>query len=202
MQVTGDVDMAQRLHAIAHGELETAELVEAQHMHHQAQRRSVHEQGEQHEQDGEQCDEVAEILRQALVAGGDHGQHDGDGAAQAAPDQDRLVAFVDRLDEFQGLQHRQHAEDDQAARREGADRHRQHAPDIEPGDLQQNVGRHHRGQHEDQAVRPELKLRPDLAQRRPLPRMEVGRPIGRNGERRHHHGHHAGNMQVAVGNDE
>ncbi len=40
------------------------------------------------------------------------------------------------------------------------------------------------------------------SQRRPLPRMEVRRPIGCDGERGHHHRDDAGDVQVAVGDDE
>ena len=78
---------------------------------------------------------------------------------------------------------------------EGADRHGGHAPDIEPGDLRQHVGRQHRGQDEDQAVAPELELGPDLAQRRPCARMKMRRAVGRDREGRHDHRDDAGDVR-------
>ena len=142
------------------------------------------------------------FVGQALVARGHHGEHDGDGAAQAAPHQDRLVSLVDGLHEMGLLQHRQHAEHHERARQQGADRHGGDAPDIEPGDLQQHVGRQHRGQHEDQAVRPELELGPQLAQRRPLARVQMGGAVGRDGEGGDHHRDDAGDVPVTVGHQE
>ena len=106
---------------------------------------------------------------------------------------------VDRLNQAHRFEDRQHAEHHQHARGNRAQRHREQRPDIEPGDLQQHGGGRHRGQHEDQAVAPEVELDPEQAQRRPLPRMEVGRPIGGDSQRRDHDGDHAGDVQVVVG---
>ena len=202
LQMPLDIDTRQRKDAVTQGEFEAAELVEAEKMHHQPKGRGIHEQREQHEQDGRDGNEVAGRFGELLVAGCHHGQHDRHRAAQASPDQDRLVAAVHGLDELEGLEHRQHAEDDQRPGRERADSNRHDTPDVEPADLEQHVGRDHRSQHEDEAVRPEFELRPELAQRRPLPWMQVGRPVGRHGERSDHDGDHAGNVDVAIGDDE
>ena len=64
-----------------------------------------------------------------VIARGHHGQHDRDGAAQAAPHQDHLVSRVDRLHEAGLLQHRQHAEHHEGPRQQGARRHRGHGPE-------------------------------------------------------------------------
>ncbi len=155
-QVAVDVDLGQRQHAVTQGDLQARQFVEAERMHEQAKRRRIDEQREQHEQRGRECNELTGLLGQPVVAGRHHGQHDRDRAAQTAPDQDGLVAVVDRLNEVDLLQDGQHAEHDQGARHEGADRHGGHRQEVEPVDLQQDVGRQRRGQHEDQAARPEL----------------------------------------------
>ena len=116
LQVVVDVDPREGQHAIAQRELEAAQLVEPESVHDQAERRGVDEQRDQHEQGGRKRDEFADILGQALVAGRHHGEHDRDGAAQAAPHQDRLVSLVDGLHEVGLLQHRQHAEHHERAR--------------------------------------------------------------------------------------
>ena len=197
-----DVDLRQRQHAVTQGKLQARQLVEAQRMHEQAERRCVDEQREQHEQRGRQRDELAGVLGQLVVAGRHHGQHDRDGAAQAAPYQDGLVSVVDRLDEVDLLQDRQHAEHDQAARCEGADRHGGDGQEIKPGDLQQHVGRQHRGQHEDQAARPEFQLLPQPLERRPLVRMQMRGAVGSDRQRRHHGRDDARDVQIAIGDHE
>ena len=186
-----DVDAGKRQHAVAQRQFQPAELVEPEQVHDQAEGGRIHEQREQHEQHRGDRNEVAHRLGKLLVACRDHRQHDRHRTAQAAPYQDRLVTPVHRLDEPEALQDRQHSEHDQSAGRESADGDRENAPDIEPGDLQQHVGRDHRGQDEDQAVRPEFKLRPHLPQRGPLPRMQVRGAVGGDGQRGHHHGDNA-----------
>ena len=201
VELARDIDPRQRQDAIAQRELDSGELVELQQAHEQAEGRGIHEQREHHEQCGDDRREPANVLRHAVVAEHHHGQHDGDGAAQAAPDQDRLVARIDRLDEARRLQHRQHAEHHQQPGHERAARDGGEAPDIEPRDLRQHAGRQHRGQDEDQAVAPELELRPNLAQRRPLPGMQMRGPVGGDREGGHNHRHDTRDSEIAVGHD-
>ena len=65
LQVMRDIDPRQRQHAVAQRELQPAQPVEAQHVHHQAERGGVDEQGEQHEQRRQHGGEFADIRRQA-----------------------------------------------------------------------------------------------------------------------------------------
>ena len=197
-----DLGIGERQHPVAQRLVDRRQAIETQEADDEAQCRAVDEQREQHEAGGEHRDEPLDLRLQRRVLRDGQRQHQGQGAAQAAPGDGELVGGADRLGELGQAQQRQEQEQHQEARGEHSHDQRREQHDIVELHVEQQLRHQNGSQHEHQRMRPEGDLRPEIGDERPVVGGDARPPGGADGQSGAEHRDDARNMHDLFGGDE
>ena len=189
-------------HPLAQRHLGRRHLAELQEAHQGAHRRRRHQQGEQDKARGQHADELPDFGRQRGFLGRGQRQRQRDRAAHPAPQHDDLVAGVDRAGDPGEAQERdQPVKGQRAGDQRGRDQRAEQC-DIAPGRAQQQLGRLHRREQEDQRARPEGELLPRHGKALEIGGRHTAPAASADRERRGGDRHDPGKAEVMVANDE
>ena len=152
---------------------------------------------------------VASTATKWRISGGRSGifgdrerQHQGQRAPQAPPGDGELVDGADRLGEPREAEERQQEEEHREPRGEGrGDQHRdQH--EVAPVHVEQQLRHQDRRQQEDERMRPEGDLLPEIGEERPVVGRDPGPPEGADREAGREHRHDPGDIEETLRRDE
>ena len=197
-----DLRIGERQHPVAQRLVNRRQAIETQEADDEAQCRAVDEQREQHEACGEHRDEPLDLRLQRRVLRDGQRQHQGQGAAQAAPSDGELIGGADRLGEFGQAQQREEQEEHEQARGEHSHDQRRQQHHIVELHVDQQLRHQNRGQHEHQRMRPEGDLSPEIGDERPVVRRDPRPPRCADGQTSAEHRDYARNMHHLFGDDE
>ena len=194
-----DHRLGERHHPVAEGRFGRIQAVESEQAQQRTQAGRGDEEREEHVADRQLGDEVLHRGRHGRVLADRKREHHGHRAAQAAPENHRLVPAADRLGQLHLGQQRQQAVEHEGAGDQGGEHQDQQQAELGETHGRQQARGQDCGQQEDQRVGPEVELVPDMHQGLPGLRVDPRPALDREGQTGSDHGEYAGDAQVMLG---